>query len=81
MSDDDLPNDDQPQYPTILLQFHDPNGLPIEATPADVVSILVPILQQIAKENKVGVGVSYGFMTADDFKTQGDALEASGESE
>ena len=80
MSDDELPNDDQPLLPTIYCQFDDGNGLPIDADPADIAMILIPILAQIAKENKVGVNVSYGLMTRATFNRLGDDL-ASGEAD
>lgn len=71
--------DDEPQHPTILIQFTDENGLPIPVEPGVIAGILMPILAQMAQENKVQVGVSYGYQTNNEFETLGKILESRGD--
>lgn len=70
--------DDEPQHPTMLIQFTDKDGLPIPVEPGVIAGVLMPILAQMAEENGVQVGVTYGYQTNNEFEKLSKIIEARG---
>ena len=71
-------NDEEPQHPTLLIQFTDPNGLPIPVEPGVIAGIVIPFLSHVAQENGVQVGVTYGYQTNNEFETLSKVIESRG---
>lgn len=71
-------DDNEPNHPTMLIQFTDENGLPIPVEPGVIANILLPILGQIATENQVQVGVTYGYQTNREFEALSKIIESRG---
>lgn len=71
-------NDEEPQHPTILIQFTDQNGLPIDVEPGVIAGILMPFLSHVAQENRVQVGVTYGYQTNNEFEALSKVIESRG---
>ena len=71
--------DDVPNHPTMLIQFTDANGLPIDVQPGVIANILMPILSQIAQSNEVAVKATYGYQTDNEFDAVSKQIESRGD--
>ena len=71
--------DEEPNHPTMLLQFPDKNGLPIPVEPGVIAGILLPILGQICEMNECDVQVTYGYQTNNEYTKFATIIESRGD--